>query len=53
MLTDGIDGLDQVNHDICVIGSGPVGLALGTRLAKHGKPARRRDHDPRSRRIRS
>jgi len=37
MLTDGIDGLDQVSHDICVIGSGPVGLALGTRLAKHGK----------------
>jgi choline dehydrogenase-like flavoprotein len=37
MLTDGIAGLDGAGHGLCVIGSGPVGLALAVDLARRGR----------------
>ncbi len=37
MLTDGIAGLEGAGHDLCVVGSGPVGLALATDLARRGQ----------------
>lgn len=37
MLDNGPHGLDHAMHDICVVGSGPVGLALAVRLARAGK----------------
>jgi choline dehydrogenase-like flavoprotein len=37
MLTEGIDGLEASGHRLCVVGSGPVGLALATDLARRGQ----------------
>jgi len=37
MLSDGIEGLATAGHDLCVVGSGPVGLALATDLARRGR----------------
>lgn len=37
MLTDGIAGLAEAGHDLCVVGSGPVGLALATDMARRGR----------------
>jgi choline dehydrogenase-like flavoprotein len=37
VLIDGIAGLAEAGHDLCVIGSGPVGLALATDLARRGR----------------
>jgi choline dehydrogenase-like flavoprotein len=36
MLTAGLAGLATAGHDLCVVGSGPVGLALATDLARRG-----------------
>jgi choline dehydrogenase-like flavoprotein len=37
MLTEGLVGLDGSAHDLVVIGSGPVGLALATDLTRRGR----------------
>lgn len=37
MLIEGILGLEGAGHDLCVVGSGPVGLALATDLARRGR----------------
>ncbi|MBA2935961.1 GMC family oxidoreductase [Sphingomonas sp. CGMCC 1.13654] len=37
MLTDGIAGLEAAGHDLCIVGSGPVGLAIATDLARRGR----------------
>ncbi len=37
VLTDGIEGLQAAGHNLCIVGSGPVGLALGTDLARRGR----------------
>jgi choline dehydrogenase-like flavoprotein len=36
VLREGIAGLSDATHDVCVVGSGPVGLALATDLARRG-----------------
>jgi len=36
MLTDGISGLESTTHDLCVVGAGPVGLALATECSRLG-----------------
>lgn len=33
MIVSNADGLDQWSHDVCVVGAGPVGLALAVELA--------------------
>jgi choline dehydrogenase-like flavoprotein len=38
MLIDGIDGLGGVRRPLVVVGSGPVGLALATDIARRGMP---------------
>ncbi|MFO6446001.1 GMC oxidoreductase [Erythrobacter sp. NE805] len=38
MIADGLDGIEAVPQQVCVVGSGPVGLALATRLAAQGVP---------------
>lgn len=38
MLTDAITGLDGSHHAVCVVGAGPVGLALATALTRQGIP---------------
>jgi choline dehydrogenase-like flavoprotein len=37
MLTKGLEGLEGSAHDLVVIGSGPVGLALATDLVRRGR----------------
>ena len=37
MLSEGIAGLAEAGHRLCVIGSGPVGLAIATDLARRGQ----------------
>ncbi|WP_084251829.1 GMC oxidoreductase [Bradyrhizobium sp. AT1] len=37
MLKDGIAGLEEAAHDLCVVGAGPVGVALATNLARRGR----------------
>jgi hypothetical protein len=37
VLTDGIAGLEGAGHTLCVVGSGPVGLALATDLVRRGQ----------------
>lgn len=36
MLSDGLHGLDGTHRTICVVGSGPAGLALATDLSRRG-----------------
>lgn len=36
MLTDSIISLDSSHHAVCVVGAGPVGLALATALTRQG-----------------
>lgn len=38
MIGDGLEGIEQSAAHVCVIGAGPVGLALATRLAARGIP---------------
>ncbi|RYD22173.1 MAG: GMC family oxidoreductase [Spirochaetia bacterium] len=37
MLREGITGLADTTHDLCIVGSGPVGLALASDLARRGQ----------------
>jgi choline dehydrogenase-like flavoprotein len=37
MITHGIAGLETSQHDICVVGSGPVGLAVAIDLVRRGR----------------
>jgi hypothetical protein len=37
MITDSFDGLSDRAYDVCVVGGGPVGIALALRLAALGK----------------
>ncbi|MFG1461267.1 GMC family oxidoreductase [Xanthobacter sp. DSM 24535] len=37
MITTGVSGLDGKVHDVCVIGTGPVGISLAFELAKAGR----------------
>ncbi|RYF49947.1 MAG: FAD-dependent oxidoreductase, partial [Cytophagaceae bacterium] len=36
MLTDALTSLDGSHNAICIVGAGPVGLALATALARQG-----------------
>lgn len=38
LLSDGLHGLDGTRRPICVVGSGPAGLAVATSLAQNGFP---------------
>lgn len=37
MIIHGLDGLDGADHDICVVGAGPVGISLALELAERGR----------------
>lgn len=37
MMTKGLQGLDNSAHDICVVGTGPVGISLALDLARSGR----------------
>ncbi len=37
MIATGTGGLDGSAHDICVVGAGPVGIALALELARLGR----------------
>ena len=37
MIRDGIEGLADSTHDICVVGAGPVGIALALELSRQGR----------------
>jgi choline dehydrogenase-like flavoprotein len=37
MIATGVDGLDGTAPDICVVGAGPVGIALALELARQGR----------------
>ncbi len=37
MIRDGLDGLTEAAHDVCVIGSGPVGITLALELQRLGR----------------
>lgn len=37
MIREGLAGLEDTAHDVCIVGSGPVGLALATDLARRGR----------------
>ncbi|WP_438749350.1 FAD-dependent oxidoreductase [Pararhizobium sp. O133] len=37
MIVEGLDGLAESTHDVCVIGAGPVGITLALELASKGK----------------
>ena len=37
MIRDGIAGLDTETHEICVVGAGPVGIALALELSRQGR----------------
>ena len=37
MICEGIAGLDTETHEICVVGAGPVGIALALELSRQGR----------------
>jgi choline dehydrogenase-like flavoprotein len=37
MISARLDGLDQVSHDVCVVGAGTVGIVLALELARRGR----------------
>ncbi|NML12768.1 GMC family oxidoreductase [Sphingobium sp. AR-3-1] len=37
MIADGLDGIECLGNHVCVVGAGPIGLALATRLAAGGE----------------
>jgi choline dehydrogenase-like flavoprotein len=37
MISDHLNGLETAGHDVCVVGSGPVGLTMALELARQGK----------------
>ncbi|MGF7159479.1 choline dehydrogenase-like flavoprotein [Rhodoligotrophos appendicifer] len=37
MIHDHLEGLDELRHDLCIIGSGPVGITLALEMARLGR----------------
>ena len=37
MIQDGLEGLSHADHDVCVVGSGPVGIAIALDLVRLGR----------------
>ena len=37
MIREGIDGLESAEHDVCIVGAGPVGIALALEFARKGR----------------
>ncbi|WP_137388123.1 GMC oxidoreductase [Rhodoligotrophos defluvii] len=37
MILDHLEGLDEARHDLCIVGSGPVGITLALEMARLGR----------------